>query len=168
MSVFQGKLTAAEQQKTWPTDKRSRGGGWFDCILLGTRVQVYSKVCLWLRGQEIHLGGNWNVGRLKGHDRYVSLGGGNQMTFTCSLMSVRMRRAPWQSSWKAEMCTWRLTYTKWQISENGPSLTVYADSNPLTRVSMNAARRERERRRMRRRGERRGGGGWWGRGFYWI
>lgn len=87
MSVFQGKLTATEQQKTWPADKRSRGGG-FECILLGTRVQVYSKVCLWLRGQEIHLGGNWNVGRLKGHDRYVSLGGGNQMTFTCSLMSL--------------------------------------------------------------------------------
>lgn len=26
MSVFQGKLTAAEQQKMWPADKRSGGG----------------------------------------------------------------------------------------------------------------------------------------------
>lgn len=57
------------------------GGGW--CILLGTRVQVYSKVCLWMRGQEVHSGGNWNVGRQKGRNQYLSFGGSYEMAFTC-------------------------------------------------------------------------------------
>lgn len=165
MSVFQGKLTATEQQKTWPADKRSRGGG-FECILLGTRVQVYSKVCLWLRGQEIHLGGNWNVGRLKGHDRYVSLGGGNQMTFTCSLMSLwgcaelpgrahekhKCARGAWHTlngrfqrtdpAWPSTPTQTRWPVFPWMLQEESGS-----DGGWGGEV---------------------GGGGWWGRGFYWI
>lgn len=65
MSVFHGKLTAAEQPKCGWQTKGQRGKN--GCICW---EHMYSKMCLWLRGQEMHLGGNWNVGRLKGGDQY--------------------------------------------------------------------------------------------------
>lgn len=55
-----------------------------------------------------------------------------------------MCEAPWQTSWmksrNTEIYTWCLTYTQWHFSEKGSDQTVYADSNSVTRVSMNADR----------------------------
>lgn len=145
MSVFQRKLTAAEQQKTWLTDKRSRGrwgGGVWMYPVGNTCTGVQQSVSVAERSGDT-LGWKlkcWPAER----SRSIRFSWWRQPNdfYLFTRVSVRMRPAPWQSSWNAETCTWRLTSTKWQISENGPSLTVYADSNLLTRVSMNAARRE--------------------------
>lgn len=64
---------------------------------------MYSKKCLWLRGQEMHLGGNWNVGRLKGGDQYCFFfvyffGRSSEMTFIRLATCARMHKAPEHAS----------------------------------------------------------------------
>lgn len=87
MSVFHGKLTATEQPKCG----------------LQTKGQWGAQVCLWLRGQVIHLGGNSNVGPLKGSNKYVfffffwwEL---RNDFYLFSYVFARMTEAPWQTSW---------------------------------------------------------------------
>ena len=105
---------------------------------------MYSKVCLWLRGQEIHLGGNWN-GLLKGENQYSCFffsGGSYEITFTCLVMFLQgCAELPGNShEWQAEIYTRSLTYAQWQFSTKGSAQTVHADSNSVTCVSMNVNR----------------------------
>lgn len=58
--------------------------------------------------------------------------------FSCIFARMRVAHPGKPHGWKAQIYTRCVTCTQWRFSENGSDQTVHADSNPVTRVSMNA------------------------------
>lgn len=127
------------------------------------RVQVYSKVCLWLRGQEIHLGGNWNIGLLKGGDQYsffylFFLVGATKWL---SPVYLCLCEDAWSSlvylmdeKQKYTRGVWHTLSGSFQRKDLTRLSTLTQTQWPVFPWMRIAERRERERRRMRQRGVR--------------
>lgn len=179
MSVFHGKLTAAEQPKCGCQTKGQRGKK--GCIC---REHMYSKMCLRQRGQEMHLGGNWNVGWLKGGDQYgfffffffeiFFFGRSYEMTFirfvTCARMQQSSRAHLTDEKQKRTCGVWH-TLSFQRKDPARPSTRRLKPGDPRFHECGSLKEESGSDRGWGREVYRRVGGGegsWWGRGFYWI